>query len=148
LFPYHFRRQFAATGSRKFVRQCTQAFFGTARAVIGFPPDETTKRVWNRRRITMSDPRYTDPRLSDPVLRRDASVGGPWSWVAGIAVLALIAFLVIIGANTKSNTASNNTAPATGSAMQHTIPPATTGSGAASPKPLTPAPIPNKSGTQ
>jgi hypothetical protein len=89
----------------------------------------------------MSDPRYTDPRLSDPVLRRDASVGGPWSWVAGIAVLALIAFLVIIGANSNSNTASNNTAPATtGSAMQRTIPPATTGSGAASPRPLTPAP--------
>ena len=59
----------------------------------------------------MSDPRYTDPRLSDPVLRRDETIGGPWSWVAGIAVIALIAFLVIIGANSNSNTASNNTAP-------------------------------------
>ncbi len=90
----------------------------------------------------MSDPRYTDPRLSDPVLRRDESVGGPWGWVAGIAVLALIAFLVIIGANSPTTkTANNNAAPATaGSAMRQVGPPATTGSGAGSPQPLTPAP--------
>ena len=89
----------------------------------------------------MSDPRYTDPRLSDPVLRRDASVGGPWGWVAGIAVLALIGFLIIVGANSPSNNASNNTTPATNSsAMRQVGPPATTGSGAGSPQPLTPAP--------
>ena len=34
----------------------------------------------------MSDPRYTDPRLSDPVLRRDEAVNGKWGWIAGIAV--------------------------------------------------------------
>ncbi len=101
----------------------------------------------------MSDPRYTDPRLSDPVLRRDETIGGPWSWVAGIAVIALIAFLVIIGANSNSNTASNNTAPAsTGSTTRQVGPPATTGSGAGSLRPLTPAPAPvptpNKGGTQ
>ena len=71
----------------------------------------------------MSDPRYTDPRLSDPVLRRDESVGGPWGWVAGLAVLVLIAFLVIVGANSNTNTANNNAAPATtGNAMRQVEP--------------------------
>ncbi len=87
----------------------------------------------------MSDPRYTDPRLSDPVLRRDEAIGGTWAWIAGIAVVALIAFLVIAGSN--SNTASNNTSPATtGSATRQMSPPATTGSGTSSPRPMTPAP--------
>ena len=46
----------------------------------------------------MSDPRYTDPRLSDPVLRhRRSRSAAPWGWVAGIAVIALIAFLLIAG---------------------------------------------------
>ena len=90
----------------------------------------------------MSDPRYTDPRLSDPVLRRDERVGGPWGWVAGFAVLVLIAFLVIIGTNSPTTkTANDNAAPATaGNAMRQVGPPATTGSGAGSPRPLTPAP--------
>ena len=88
----------------------------------------------------MSDPRYTDPRLSDPVLRRDDAVGRPWSWLAGIAVIAMIAFLVIVGWNSSNHTASNNSSPATtGSAMRPLTPPATTGSGAGSPQPLPPA---------
>lgn len=87
----------------------------------------------------MSDPRYTDPRLSDPVLRRDEAVGGPWSWLAGIAVIALIAFLVIAGWNSSDHSASNNSPPA-GTAMRPATPPATTGSGAGSAQPLTPAP--------
>ena len=61
----------------------------------------------------MSDPRYTDPRLSDPVLRRDEAVNGKWGWIAGIAVVALIAFLVIAGMNDHSNTASNGQPPVT-----------------------------------
>src|SRR5450759_54643 len=97
-----------------------------------------TRRFWNRRRITMTDPRYTDPRLSDPVLRRDEPVGGTWGWIAGIAVVALIAFLVIAGLNGNSNTASNGSAPAT-TGMN---PSSTTGSGATSPRPLMPAPEP------
>jgi hypothetical protein len=89
----------------------------------------------------MSDPRYTDPRLSDPVLRRDEAVGGPWSWLAGIAVIVLIAFLVIVGWNSSNHTANNGSSPATtGTAMRPMTPPATTGSGAGSPQPLTPAP--------
>ena len=44
----------------------------------------------------MTDPRFTDPRLSDPVVRRDESAaGGMWGWIAGVAVLLLIGFLII-----------------------------------------------------
>ena len=43
----------------------------------------------------MSDPRLTDPkwndpvdpRLNDPVLRRDTNGDGAWGWIAGVAVL-------------------------------------------------------------
>jgi hypothetical protein len=99
-------------------------------------------------RIAMSDPRYTDPRLSDPVLRRDEGVGGTWGWIAGLAVLALVAFLVIAGWNSNPNTANDNSPPATtGTATRNISPPgSTTGSGATSPQPLTPAP--SKSGAQ
>ena len=52
----------------------------------------------------MTDPRFTDPhtsdpRLSDPVIRRDESVGGMWGWIAGVAVLLLIGFLIVAGWN-------------------------------------------------
>lgn len=101
----------------------------------------------------MSDPRYTDPRLSDPVLRRDEAVNGKWGWIAGIAVVALIAFLVIAGVNSHNTTASNGPPPVTtGSTTRPLSSPATTGSGTMSPKRMTPAapvmPAPNKSGTQ
>src|SRR3989304_6354263 len=101
----------------------------------------------------MSDPRFTDPqysnddRMGDPVLRRDESIGGVWAWIAGLAALALIAFVVIAGWNSDgSNTASNSPAPSsapmstTGSSapMRSPATPSTTGSGAASP--MTPAP--------
>ena len=79
----------------------------------------------------MSDPRFTDPRLSDPVLRRDEGVGGTWGWIAGLAVLALIAFLLIAGWNSNPNSANNNASPATtGTATRQMSPPTTTGSGA------------------
>jgi hypothetical protein len=108
---------------------------------------ETINRFWNRRRIAMTDPRFTDPRLSDPVLRRDEPIGGTWGWIAGIAVVALIAFLVIAGLNGNSNTASNSTSPATtGSATRQMSPPTTTGSGSTSPQPMMPAP--SKGSTQ
>ncbi|MCK9919941.1 hypothetical protein MXD81_63505 [Microbacteriaceae bacterium K1510] len=91
----------------------------------------------------MSDPRYTDPdpRLSDPVLRRDDSGSGIWGWIAGIAVLVLIAFVVIAGWNgSQNNTASNTSSPpattgqATPGATPGTAPPSTTGSGGTSPQ--------------
>jgi hypothetical protein len=95
----------------------------------------------------MSDPRYTDPRLSDPVLRHQEAVGGKYGWIAGIAVLLLIAFLIIAGVSGNKNTASNNTSPATtGTATRQIHPSSTTGSGATSPKPMIPPP--SKSGTQ
>jgi len=72
----------------------------------------------------MTDPRY-DPRLSDPVTRRPDSVGGMWSWIAGVAVLVLIAIILIAGWNSTSHTASN-------------APPATTGSATAPVTPATP----------
>lgn len=107
----------------------------------------------------MSDPRFTDsrtpdPRLNDPVLRQDEqSTGRMWGWVAGLAVLALIAFVVVAGWNSSDTTASNNPTPVTQGAntpanapnttMRNITPPAsTTGSGATSPQPATPVPTP------
>lgn len=94
----------------------------------------------------MSDPRYTDPRLSDPVLRRDDRSGGMWGWIAGIAVLALIAFVVIAGWNGSQNTASNSSPPATttGQTTPGAAPPSTTGSGRTSPTPMTPPATPKQ----
>lgn len=98
----------------------------------------------------MTDPRFTDPRLSDPVLRRDESVGGTWGWIAGLAVLVLIAFLVIAGWNSNSNTANNGSSPATTGTATRQVnpPPSTTGSGGSSPRPMTPvaptAPAPSQ----
>jgi len=97
----------------------------------------------------MTDPRYTDPRQTDPVLNRDDSAGGVWGWVAGLAILALIAFVVIAGWNGDKNTA-NNTGATPSSTAQRSMPgPSTTGSGSTAPRPMTPAtPAPSNRGTQ
>ena len=92
----------------------------------------------------MSDPRFSDPR--DPLMDNRV-VGGIGSWIAGIALILLIAFIVITAANHKSDTATNNPSPvATGNGPRNLNPPSTTGSGSSSPQPLVPSP--NKSGTQ
>ena len=109
----------------------------------------------------MSDPRFTDPRnsdprLSDPVLRQDEPAAGIWGWVAGLAVLALIAFVVVAGWNNSDrNTASNAPPPVTtganapATAPRTMPPPSTTGSGSSwpmmpsAPAPSTPAQSPN-----
>jgi hypothetical protein len=91
-----------------------------------------------------TDPRYSDPRLSDPVNRYDNSVGGMWGWIAGIAVIAVIALFLIVG-GTHVNTASNN-APVTTGSVHQTTPPSTTGQGAATKFPAAPAPA--SKGTQ
>ena len=92
----------------------------------------------------MSDPRYTDPRLSDPVLRRDEPVGGTWGWIAGLTVLALIAFVIIAGwnGNHSNGTASINPPATTGSAapIRNVTPHSTTGSGAMTPRQVMPPP--------
>jgi hypothetical protein len=101
-----------------------------------------------------TDPRFNDPRLNEPVLRRGESVGGVWGWIAGLAVLALIAFVIIAGWNSNTNTANNgagNSPPMTtgSSAPTHSAtPPSTTGSGATSPAAHPLSPPPAKSGTQ
>lgn len=105
----------------------------------------------------MSDPRFTDQRYSDPrntdpnyiapTPLRDESSGGVWGWIAGLAVVALIAFVVLAGWNNSgTNTASNagNPAPITtgnSGPVRNVTPPATTGSGTTSPltNPATPS---------
>jgi hypothetical protein len=98
----------------------------------------------------MTDPRYTDPptdpRFRDPVLRDDTSGGGAmWGWIAGIAVVILIAFVLIGGWNGSGNNTASNTpnppATTTGSA------PHTTGAGGVpgtSPAAPSTTPAPNK----
>ncbi len=92
----------------------------------------------------MTDPRLTDPaergdpllRPTDPSLRdpieRDRTGGAMWGWIAGIAVLVLIAFILIggwSGSNRATNTAANAPAAApttpatTGAAHNGTGPP-------------------------
>ena len=111
----------------------------------------------------MTDPRFTDPRYSDsrpanprtadPLIVTPTPVreggGGVWGWIAGFAVLALIAFAVVAGWNNGSpNTAANmpasTQAPITtgnGAPVRNVTPPSTTGSGASSPMstPATPS---------
>ena len=89
----------------------------------------------------MTDPRYTDPR-NDPVLRDDANIGVVWGWIAGLAIVALVAFVVVAGWNSDQNTANRDPAApmSTSSAPPRARPPSTTGSGATSPRPDTPAP--------
>lgn len=94
----------------------------------------------------MTDPRFNDPRLDDPVVRREESRTGMWGWIAGIAVLALIAFVLVAGWNNNGSPTASNTTPAATSPA-----PSTTGSGATSPRPLSPpssAPAPSDSGAR
>jgi hypothetical protein len=86
----------------------------------------------------MSDPRFTDspggdpiagpaePLLRDPV-EPERTGGAMWGWIAGIAVLILIAFILVggwgWGGRSGTTTATNAPAPAPASA------PAATGAG-------------------
>jgi len=87
-----------------------------------------------------TDPRYSDPQLSDPVIRRDETAGGMWGWIAGVAVLILIGFLIVAGWNNNGTTANNGSSPPAASTASRPTAPSTTGSGASSPQPFTPAP--------
>jgi ABC-type phosphate transport system substrate-binding protein len=95
--------------------------------------------------MTMDDPRFTDPRLSDPVIRRDEDAAPMYGWVAGLALLLVIGFIFFAGWKNNSNTASSRSTPPTAASRTMT-PPSTTGSGSSLPQPITPAP--SKSGTQ
>jgi hypothetical protein len=88
-----------------------------------------------------SAPRGRDPTL-EPMPRdrvgRDGTGGAMWGWIAGIAVLILIGFIVVggwgSGNRNGTDTASNRPAPATtGSAPSNTgTAPSTTGAAPAS----------------
>ncbi len=92
----------------------------------------------------MTDPRFTDPQR-DPLVRSNDAMGGTWGWIAGIAVLALIAFVLIAGWNSNPNTANNGAPPVTtGSSVNPANPPSTTGAGGTSPSPMAPAPAPSQ----
>jgi len=90
----------------------------------------------------MSDPRYSDysepprdSRFSDPVVRRsDPASDRLWGWIAGMAVLILVGFILVAGWNGSNNTASNAPPATTGSA------PSTTGS-APTPPSAPPSPV-------
>jgi hypothetical protein len=95
----------------------------------------------------MSDPLNTGPRysyskFSESVGRRSDSVVGTWGWIAGIAVIALIAIFLIVGGKGVSDNTASNTPPAstTGSAPVRNVTPgpSTTGMGT----PLQPRPTP------
>jgi hypothetical protein len=92
----------------------------------------------------MTDPRYTDPRYNDPTvdtgLRRDRNSASMWGWIAGLAVVVLIAFILVAGWNGNTRTAGNGPQSTVGSgAMVHPVaPPATTGQGGAVMAPANP----------
>ncbi len=89
----------------------------------------------------MSDPRFDqqDPRLSDPVQRYDdVGSNNPWSWIAGLGVLALIiVFLVIGGHNANQQNAGNTSSPAATSGLG-SAPRSTTGMGSPTMQPTQP----------
>jgi hypothetical protein len=96
----------------------------------------------------MTDPRYTDPRYSDPPvdtgLRRDRSGASMWGWIAGLAIVILIALVLAAGWNGDTRTAGNGSQSTTGSgAMTEPVPPpTTTGQGGATMAPSVPATSP------
>src|SRR5205085_3361510 len=79
---------------------------------------ESTKQP---RRLTMSDPRYRDPRFDPPPLRDDdirsqrlnelESSNAMWGWIAGAVVLALVLMFVFTRGQVNDTTASNVPAP-------------------------------------
>ena len=87
-----------------------------------------------------TDPRYQDSHFSDPISRRDPRVDNVWGWIAGLAVVVLVAFILVAGWHGSKNTASN-TPPATTGTASRSMPPSTTGMGSPTPmKPAMPAP--------
>ena len=83
-----------------------------------------------------------DPRF-DPPIRRYENVSVAWAWVAAVAALLLIGFVILAGWN---NNLASSDSPSRTTASRTATPLSTEGSGSPSPKPITPAP--SKSGTQ
>src|SRR4051812_36973367 len=98
----------------------------------------------NSAEALMSDPRFTDPGNRDPIagptdpmlrdpIEAERTGGAMWGWIAGIAVLVLIAFVLVGGWGWGGRSGTNTAANAPASA------PATTGTGgnnAAPPPPV------------
>lgn len=107
----------------------------------------------------MIDPRNTDPRRQDvqfskPVRHREEGADRMWGWVAGLAVVVLLAFILIVGWNaggpeTASNAPRQNAPAATTTGQGSATPPAQSPApGQSTPKaPTSPTPAPDK-GTQ
>ena len=98
----------------------------------------------------MTDPRFTDPRYSDPRFEYprlgdrslDEKSAGVGALIAGLFLVALIAFAVIAGEhNRSSNKASKLHTPSINyGGARMGVAPSTTGSGAKIPGPLMPLP--------
>jgi hypothetical protein len=86
--------------------------------------------------------------LSDPVLRRDDSVGGSmWGAIAGLGVIALVVFLLVAGYSRNHDTIGNAPAANNSSTATHPMTPlGTTSPSSGTQHPLMPAP--QKPGTQ
>ena len=88
----------------------------------------------------MTDP-SNDPWLKDSATQSGEIVGGKWGWIAGIAVLVLIAIILIAGWNSNTHLANNPPAATTGSATAPITPPASKNGSAPAAYPTTPPPI-------
>lgn len=78
----------------------------------------------------MSDPRH-DSQPSDPLAHRPDSGSAMWNWIAGLALVVLVAIILIAGWSNEIDTAGNAPVPATAGqatapATRSTKPPAST----------------------
>lgn len=98
----------------------------------------------------MSNPYFTDPRNQTPQWDDpyDPSSIGPWGWVAGLVVVAVIALILVVGdRGADQNSASNTPAPtSTSSPLRYVTPQGTTGMG--SPQQFPPQQRPATGGKQ
>jgi hypothetical protein len=136
-----FLGRLAAGSASDLILAVPSALFRNRRDGLWVSPTRDEAQRLETWRNVMTDPRFTDPRLSDPVVRRDESAaGGMWGWIAGVAVLLLIGFLIIAGWNNNTNTASSgsSTTASSSTAPKMTPPASTTGAGSSSTQPLAP----------
>jgi hypothetical protein len=60
----------------------------------------------------MSDPRH-DSQPSDPLAHRPDTGGAMWSWIAGLALVVLVAIILVAGWSNEIDTAGNAPVPTT-----------------------------------
>ncbi len=93
----------------------------------------------NHASIDPNDPHPNQDFLTDAQARETRGSGAMWGWIAGIAVLALVAAFMFGGTNTTQRTADQAASPQPGATRAMTAP-----SGAA---PAAPSPSPNNTTT-